>query len=91
MLGFYYYFIDKVKVFQHPAIYMVLFCVLVYAYNSINICEYHWYQKLWFFNVICCPEYYVFWPGNGIKLFLTLPASIYVCKCPPYRFGICSL
>ena len=44
---------------------------MVYAYNSIKNCEYHWYQKMLFFNVICRREYYSYSAGNGILLFLT--------------------
>ena len=43
---------------------------------GIKNCEYHWYQKLWFFDVICRRKYYVFW--NGFKLFLTLQTSFYL-------------
>ena len=33
---------------------------MIYAYNSIKNREYHWYQKLSFFNVICRREYYAY-------------------------------
>ena len=36
------------------------------------------YQKWLFFDEICRHEYYTIWAPNGIKLFLTLQASIFV-------------
>ena len=44
---------------------------MIYTYNFIKRREYHWYQKLLFFNVICRREYYAYRAGNGILLFLT--------------------
>ena len=49
--------------------------------NSIKNHEYHWFQKLSFSYVICRREYNayrVYRAWNGILLFLTLQASIYV-------------
>ena len=51
---------------------------MVYAYYSKKSRENHCYKKLSFFNVICRREYYAKKAGNGILLFLTLQASIYV-------------
>ena len=49
---------------------------MVYAYSSIKNCN-RIMSKIVVFDVICC-QHYALWAGNGIKLFLTLQASIFV-------------